>query len=99
MVHASHAINRMHENIWTQWSSSSKNWDKEVTIGEQNKEKKYVYAQFSLKINKCYNDSKCSDSSSAFQPSAQTCTHKPVPANKSHNTKHESGLMEQSLFQ
>lgn len=99
MVHASHAINRMHENIWTQWSSSSKNGDKEVTTGEQNKEKEDVYAQFSLKINKCYNESKCSDSSSACQPPAQTCTRRPVPANKSHNTKHASGLIEQSSFQ
>ena len=74
MVHASRVIKRMQENIWTQWSSSSKNGVNEVTTGEQNKEKKDMCAQISLKTNKCYNDSKCSDSSSGCQlPSADLC--------------------------
>lgn len=69
-----------------------------MTTGEPNKEKKDVCAQISLKINKRYTDSKCSDSGSDSSPE-QTWASKPVPENKSHNTEHEHALMEENSFQ
>lgn len=71
---------------------------KGVTAGELNKEKKDVCAQISLKINKHHTDSKCSDSGSDSSPE-QTWASRSASENKSHNTKHESALMEESSFQ
>lgn len=52
-----------------------------MSSGELNKEKKDMCTQISLKINKCYTDSKCSDRGSDSSPE-QTCASRPVPENK-----------------
>lgn len=50
-----------------------------MTSGELNKENKDMCAQISLKINKCYTDSKCSDRGSDSSPEQQTSAWEQKP--------------------
>lgn len=93
-------IKRMQENIWSQWSSSSKNGDNEVTTGEQNKDKTDVCVpRFPSKLTNTAMSASAVTAAVAASSPAQTCARRPVPENKSCDTKRESGLMEESSFQ
>lgn len=68
-------------------------------LGNKTKRRKMCVPRFPSKLTNATMTARAVTAAVPASSPAQTCASRPAPANKSHNTKHESGLTEESSFQ